>query len=104
MSWRRFGALLRHLPLDSAFARQQLGEAAGWGVAEHLLASAVDALNGANWQRAGRRGSARPKPVQRPGVKGEGETFRGESVPLDEMKARFAARRAAWMAEAGEVS
>jgi hypothetical protein len=85
--------------------RAQLGDAAGWGLVEHLLAAAVDALNGANWQRAGRRGAPRPKPVQRPGVAGvDRQEFKGESVSLDEMKARFAERRAVWMAEAGEVS
>lgn len=103
MGWRRFGVLLRHLPPDSAFARLQLGEAAGWGIAEHLLAAAVDALHGANWQRSGGK-RARPKPIPRPGVGADRESFRGESVPLEEMKRRFAERRAQWMAEAGEVS
>ncbi len=81
--------------------RQLAGEHADWGLAEHLLASALDALHGANWQRAGR--GPRPKPVERPGA-GNRETFRGEAVPLEEMKRRFAERRAGWMAEAGEVS
>ncbi len=94
--------LVKYLPAGSALAREQAGEAAHWGLSEQLLASAVDALNGANWQRSGGKGT-RPKPVQRPGVGARRETFSGESVPLDEMKRRFEARRAGWMAEAGEV-
>lgn len=49
-------------------SRAVLGESADWGVTEHLLAAAVDALNGANWQRGGGKGK-HPKPVKRPGAK-----------------------------------
>jgi hypothetical protein len=98
-------ALTRQLVTDrtSFLARELAGEHADWGLVEHLLAAAVDALHGANWQRGGGKRS-RPKPWPRPGVGAKSESFTGESVPLDEMKARFAERRAVWMAEAGEVS
>lgn len=46
------------------------GDAARWGITEHLLASAVDALHGANWQRGGGKGS-RPKPINRPDPRAE---------------------------------
>lgn len=46
------------------------GEAARWGVTDYLLANAVDALQGANWQRGGGKGS-RPKPVHRPDPRAE---------------------------------
>ncbi|MEV1331121.1 hypothetical protein AB0J20_16265 [Micromonospora costi] len=46
------------------------GDAARWGVTEHLLATAVDALLGANWQRGGGKGQ-RPKPVKRPDARAE---------------------------------
>jgi hypothetical protein len=39
-------------------------------VSEHLLASVLDALNGANWQRGGGKGS-KPKPTQRPDPRAE---------------------------------
>lgn len=95
--------LVRQLQTDrtSFLCRQLAGEHADWGLVEHLLAAAVDALHGANWQRSSRRGAPRPKPVPRPGVGAKRESFSGESVPLDEMKRRFAERRAEWMAEAG---
>lgn len=38
-----------------------------WTVDTYLLALAVDALNGANWQRAGDGKSKRPTPIPRPG-------------------------------------
>jgi hypothetical protein len=57
--------VVKQSPRGSALARAIHGEAATWGPAEHLLAAAVDALNGANWQRTGRRGH-KPKPVPRP--------------------------------------
>lgn len=37
-----------------------------WGDVEHLLADVVDALWGANWQRAGDKRAPRPKPRVRP--------------------------------------
>jgi hypothetical protein len=99
-----FRNLVAQLPNDrSSFLYRELaGEHADWGLPEHLLAAAVDALNGGNWQRAGRKGTPRPQPVPRPGSQNR-ETYTGDSVPLDEMKRRFAERRARWMAEAGEV-
>jgi hypothetical protein len=93
--------LVRQLGHGSSLSRAQFGDAASWGVQEHLLAHAVDRLGAGNWQRGGGKGQ-RPKPVPRPG-RGNSETYTGESVPLDEMKRRFAERREAWMAEAGEV-
>lgn len=61
---------IRHLPRDSPLGVALHGEAARWGVAEHLLATAVDALIGANWQRGGGKGP-RPKPIPRPDPRAE---------------------------------
>jgi hypothetical protein len=44
---------------------QELGVDAAWTSGEHLLASAVDALHGANWQRGEGKGQP-PKPLPRP--------------------------------------
>lgn len=46
------------------------GDDAVWGLNEHLLAAAVDALNVANWQRSqdGSTGRNYPQPLTRPGV------------------------------------
>ncbi|WP_425591812.1 DUF5361 domain-containing protein [Actinomyces procaprae] len=56
-----------------------------WGLTEHLLAAAVDALNIANWQRAnaGKKApSPRPKPIPRPGVKTEEKRFGQGAIPI----------------------
>lgn len=37
-----------------------------WNVSDHLLASVLDTLRGANWQRGGGKGS-KPKAIPRPG-------------------------------------
>lgn len=64
LTWRRLGLLVEHLPATSATARA-VNPDAEWTLAEHLLAAVLDALNGANWQRGGGKGSY-PHPVPRP--------------------------------------
>lgn len=46
------------------------GDAARWGITEHLIATAVDVLAGANWQRGGGKGP-RPQPISRPDPRAE---------------------------------
>lgn len=69
-----------------------------WTTTDHLLAGVLDALNGANYQRGGGRGS-KPKPVPRPGDGGSpqaaqktsgsqmfaGDGFEPDSVSLSEI-------------------
>lgn len=43
------------------------GDAVAWGATEHLLATAIDVLAAANWQRGGDKKAPRPKPLPRPG-------------------------------------
>lgn len=65
LSWRDLLVIVRNSPRTSALAGAIHGEAATWGITDHLLAAAVDALLGANWQRTGKKGG-KPKPVKRP--------------------------------------
>ncbi|WP_199745348.1 hypothetical protein [Amycolatopsis sp. WAC 04182] len=79
LSPRRLRVLIRHLPRESALVRALHGDVAGWGIAEHLLAGAVDELAVGNWlfvtansdENAER--PERPRPVPRPGVEEEEE-------------------------------
>lgn len=48
-----------------AMVYHALGEEMAWTPGEYLMAAAIDALNGANWQRA-QRGGKPPKPIDRP--------------------------------------
>lgn len=65
---------MEHLPADSSFGRAVNGEAAEWGVTEHLLAAVVDQLAAANWMFAtvNRDEDAEalpyPEPIARPGL------------------------------------
>ncbi len=55
-----------HLPVGSAVLRALDSEGRlQWTVTDYLLATVVDLLAGANWQRSGGKGS-RPKPIPRP--------------------------------------
>lgn len=62
---RELIAYIKHLPRDSALAREIHGEAAEWGPDTHLLGDLLDVLQIANWQRAGKKRGA-PKPIKRP--------------------------------------
>lgn len=72
--------------------RKRLGEAADWTLETELAAAQLDALNGANWQRAQRRSSPKPKPTKRPSLGGgqRRSTLTGEqrTAKLLEFKSR----------------
>lgn len=62
-------------------------DAVPWTLDRLLLAEAVDALNVANWQRGSAKRSDFPKPIPRPGVEPESQTFGKGAIPYDEMAA-----------------
>lgn len=72
MTLRRFAVLVSNLPPESATFRALRGEAGDFGIAEYQRADIIDALHGANWQRAN-AGVAKskqapvPDPSWRPG-------------------------------------
>ena len=53
------------MPRESALHRKLLGDRAEWDLTAILLRNVLHSLNGANWQRAGGKGS-RPKPIDIP--------------------------------------
>lgn len=95
LTWADLRTIVTHLPRGSALHRERAGEDSEWGLAEQLLAAIADALNGANWQRAGSKGRA-PKPIDRPGVRPESKTYGKGGVPASDMYARLG-----WDAPAG---
>lgn len=84
LTWRDLLAVARQAPPGSALVRAQNPDPE-WGLAEHLLAAAVDSLNVANWQRSGQTARDYPKPVPRPGVEPDSKTYGSDPLPLDEM-------------------
>jgi hypothetical protein len=79
--------LIRYLPADSA-VRRETEDNGGWSLTDHLLATTVDTLRGANWQRGGGKGS-KPKPLPRPGTRREVRHGFTERTP-EEVHAYFA--------------
>lgn len=55
MTWRELRTFIRHLPRDSALAREQLGEEAEWDTGAHLLARIANSVTAANYQRGGKQ-------------------------------------------------
>ncbi|WP_435108938.1 hypothetical protein [Nocardiopsis synnemataformans] len=86
LSARRLRVLLAHLPRDSALVRAMHGDAAQWGVAEHLLALVADHQAVGNWLFASahtdrkRRAPSPPSPVPRP----EGHPGRSTAATVPE--------------------
>lgn len=64
-----------------------------WSITDHLLASVLDTVRLANWQRGAKPGAPRPKPTPRPGVKDDNaETFGGVTTYTVEEMADLVAR------------
>lgn len=57
--------LAGQLPPGCALHRSMFAEEAPWDSAGYLLANVIDILQGANWQRTGKKGD-KPKPFPRP--------------------------------------
>src|SRR5690349_4972535 len=92
MTWRRFKALVLHLPPEAASV-QATNPDAVWALNEHLLAGIYDLLAAGNWQRGGNKRSPRPKPLPRPGVKTPVKKFGTASRSIEDMRERLAKRR-----------
>lgn len=108
--WEDLAAFVKNAPPDSALYHAINGEAAVWTLDRQLQAATFDSLQMLLWQNSGGK-TARPKPLPRPGVDGYNLTpdahashavdvpagdpfkddqsgvFKGEPMPLDEMKA-----------------
>ena len=106
LNWRDLLTIVYTARQDSFLGRFELGDAAEWGVSDHLLAGIFDTLQGANWQRGGGRGprpESLPRPVMGDGRSGrkrhsdvnsvddmpmganESGVFKGEPTPLNEL-------------------
>lgn len=80
VSWRAVIGFVRHSGPSSALYRVSNGADSAWTLEAQLLALVADILNVANYQRGGGKG-AKPKPIERPGVKNEQvQRFGGTAV------------------------
>jgi hypothetical protein len=65
LNWGDLVTIVEEAPRSSALLRHLKPAESEWDTNSYLLAAAVDALNGANWQRGGGKGK-QPDPVPRP--------------------------------------
>lgn len=66
IGWDGLALFLRHLPQDSALARE-LDPSKSWSTETHALATISDQINNLMWSLSGGVG-ARPHPARRPGA------------------------------------
>lgn len=83
LSWRDLWVVVTNAPPGSALVRAIAGHV--WSVTDYLLASVIDQLATANWQRQGKASARRPKPIPRPGVEDENTKVYGrEPIPISQ--------------------
>jgi len=88
-SWADFAAFVRFAPPQSQLATAIAGFEP-WSRAEVLLATVIDTLRGANWQRAGGKGQ-RPKPIEIPGYGKTDKKF-GKATDVETVRSYLEAR------------
>lgn len=90
LSWRDLQVVVEQAPPGSAIHRAVDTEAARWASGEvvpYVLAHIADLLAAGNWQRAGRKNAPKPKPLPRPGLKTQNQSFGSEPIPISEFDA-----------------
>lgn len=93
--WDELRAVIVWAPEESAIFRARGGESAVWGVQEHLLAAAVNALRLMSWQLGGDEKAAKPDLIIPPGVEmpSDEQVTRGDVMSIEEMDRRLAPYR-----------
>lgn len=87
LTWHELYAVLTHLPRDSAFFRATHPDEHEWDLQALLLAEIADALKVGNWQRGEGKKSEYPKPIPRPGIEPDSQTYGKGAIPIDQMAA-----------------
>ncbi|WNM65689.1 tail assembly chaperone [Arthrobacter phage Vulpecula] len=85
LSWRQLMVVVKQAGPGSALARALDPEMDAWtsgAITPWLLATVVDLLAGANWQRVGKKSAPKPKPLPRPGSKSEGTRYGSKPIPV----------------------
>lgn len=83
-TWYDLLVMVRYLQGDSDSRLSAELHGPTWSVRDQLLAQITDLLALANWQRAGRKHSPRPKPVPRPWIKPKVQTVGSDPIPISQ--------------------
>lgn len=79
--------MVRRFSADPKTATARAVHGDYWPTAEQLLASVVDLLAVANWQRVGKNTAPKPKPVPRPWLKTKTQHLGSDPVPIRSFRA-----------------
>lgn len=106
LTWRDLKVILNQQPHTSAFSRSVNGEDAGWGMAEQLLAAAVNELRWLHWAKTKDAGKASNRPPEPIGPSWWAEARKkktrmrvGDAMTVEEFERRYAERIARSTAE-----
>lgn len=89
LTWRRFRALVRHLPVDSALSRATNGDGmVEWSIVVEQLSQIKHQLQWANWIAAGDKHARKPKPDPRPGQPTPGVNVLGGKLQHPQWKVK----------------
>lgn len=75
----------------SATCRAMHGER--WELTDQLLATVVDVLQVANWQRQGKKNAPRPKRLKRPWEKNNSQNLGSEPIPMSKFASWWNSKR-----------
>lgn len=84
LSWRALWVLVRRWQQRPDTATSESVHGVRWGVTDQLLAVIADDLAVANWQRAGKKNAAKPKPIQRPWEKSKSRALGKDPIPVSQ--------------------
>lgn len=83
LSWRDLLVLTRKWEATPGFALcESVHGVEYWPTTDQLLAEIADALNAANWQRAGKSSAPKPKRIPRPWEKAKSRRLGSDPIPL----------------------
>lgn len=85
LTWGDVYVIVRQSPRSSALFRAMNPDAHEWTLPALLLAEVADAVRVGNWQRGSAKRAEYPKPIPRPGVTPEEQTYGKGAIPIDEM-------------------
>lgn len=84
LSWYDLHVLIKRWLKTADTATSDAVNGQVWSIDAQIMAMAVDVLQIANWQRAGKKTAPRPKPLPRPWLKPKGQQLGRDPIPISQ--------------------